>query len=85
MTEPSDHVELTFRSIECLMDDGRIDAEELADLIDIAERDGHISDEEKVVLQKIWGIIQSQEIDPDLAGRLNLEARLEVLAALIND
>ena len=31
MTEPSDHVEMTFRSMECFMDDGRIDAEELAD------------------------------------------------------
>ena len=44
MSQSRDHLEMTFRSIQCFADDGRLDAAELGSLLDIAERDGVIDD-----------------------------------------
>ena len=38
MLEPRDYLEMTFRSIQCFANDGRLDVHELGALLDIAER-----------------------------------------------
>ncbi|MGH1441636.1 MAG: hypothetical protein ACRBBR_16095 [Cellvibrionaceae bacterium] len=53
MSESRDYLEMSFRSIECFTDDGRIDAIELGKLLDIAEKDGEIDQNEIRVLRGI--------------------------------
>lgn len=50
MTEARDYLELSFRSIQCFTNDGKLDANELGKLIDLAERDGVIDQNEIRVL-----------------------------------
>ena len=38
MSESRDYLEMTFRSIQCFSNDGRLDAQELKALLEIAER-----------------------------------------------
>ena len=63
MLEPRDYLEMTFRSIQCFANDGRLDLHELGALLDIAERDGAIDDNEIRVLKKIIAQIKPEEID----------------------
>lgn len=38
MTESRDYLEMSFRSIECFANDGKLDAKELGKIIAIAEK-----------------------------------------------
>ena len=68
--ENRDYLELTFRSINCFADDGKLDADELEGLLQIAKRDGVIDDNEKRVLARILSKIREEEIDPKLAEKI---------------
>ena len=62
MSESRDYLEMTFRSIQCFSNDGRLDAQELKALLEIAERDGVIDDNEVRVLP--------EEIDAALRDKI---------------
>lgn len=70
MLEPRDYLEMTFRSIQCFANDGRLDVHELGALLDIAERDGAIDDNEIRVLKKIIAQINPEEIDQAMRDKL---------------
>ena len=71
MKESRDHLEMTFRSIECFSNDGKLDAKELGSILDIAERDGNIDDNEIRVLKNIISKIRPGEIDEAMQEKLN--------------
>ncbi|MEO9332567.1 hypothetical protein ACMHYQ_16595 [Ectopseudomonas guguanensis] len=70
MSEPRDYLEMTFRSIQCFSNDGRLDAQELKALLEIAERDGEIDDNEVRVLRKIIAQVRPEEIDAALREKI---------------
>lgn len=70
MSEPRDYLEMSFRSIQCFANDGRLDVNELGALLDIAERDGDIDDNEARVLTKIIERIRPEEIDRPMRDKL---------------
>ena len=70
MLEPRDYLEMTFRSIQCFANDGRLDVHELGALLDIAERDGAIDDNEIRVLKKTIAQIKPEEIDQAMRDKL---------------
>lgn len=49
---------MTFRSIECFANDGKIDAVELGKILEVAEKDGTIDHNEIRVLRNIISRIQ---------------------------
>ncbi len=71
MSEPRDYLELSFKSIQCFSNDGRLDADELGKLVAIAERDGTFDANEVRVLTSIIRRIQPHEIDAPMQARLN--------------
>ncbi len=75
MSQSRDHLEMTFRSIQCFADDGRLDAAELGSLLAIAERDGVIDDDEIRVLTRIIARIKPEELDPAMREKLAEIAR----------
>jgi hypothetical protein len=70
MKESRDYLELTFRSVSCFGNDGRLDADELGELIAIAERDGRFDANEIRVLKGIIERIRPDEIDAPMKARL---------------
>ena len=71
MKEPRDYLEMTFRSIECFSNDGKLDAQELGSILDIAERDGKIDANEIRVLKNIISKIKPNEIDEAMQKKLD--------------
>jgi len=71
MSESRDYLEMSFRSIECFSNDGRLDAVELGKILEIAERDGEIDANEIRVLQAIISRINFEEIDSAMKQKLN--------------
>ncbi len=63
MAESRDYLEMSFRSIECFSNDGKLDAKELANILAIAERDGNIDQNEIRVLQNIISRVEPHEVD----------------------
>ena len=70
MSESRDYLEMTFRSTQCFSNDGRLDAQELKSLLEIAERDGVIDDNEVRVLRKIIAQVRPEEIDAVLRDKI---------------
>lgn len=70
MTENRDYLELSFRSINCFANDGKLDAEELRELVDIALRDNIIDNNEIRVLNNIIGRLKEEEMDADMQDAL---------------
>ncbi len=70
MKEPRDYLELSFESIRCFGDDGRLDADELGKLIAIAQRDGVIDPNEIRVLKSIISKIKPDEVDEAMRAKL---------------
>jgi hypothetical protein len=70
MSEPRDYLEMSFRSIQCFANDGRLDVQELASLLAIAERDGVIDDNEIRVLKNIIAHIKPEELDQPMRDKL---------------
>ncbi|TQV88513.1 hypothetical protein [Aliikangiella coralliicola] len=70
MAESRDYLELSFRSIECFADDGKLDAAELGKLLDIAEKDGEIDQNEIRVLNNIISRIKPHEVDEAMKMKL---------------
>ena len=70
MTESRDYLELTFKSINCFADDGKLDEQELESLLDIALRDGVVDDNEKRVLRNIFDRLNSAELASALGEKV---------------
>jgi hypothetical protein len=70
MTEARDYLELTFRSIQCFANDGKLDANELGKLVALAERDGVIDQNEIRVLRNIVAKIKPYEVDAAMKQKL---------------
>ncbi|MZR61538.1 hypothetical protein [Alcanivorax sp. DP30] len=68
--ESRDYLEMTFRSINCFSDDGKLDVNELDSLVEIAMRDGAIDDNEKRVLRNIIDRLTDAELTDDMQARV---------------
>lgn len=63
MAQSNDYLEMSFRSIQCFSDDGKIKADELRQILTIAERDNVIDQNEIRVLHNIISRVKPDEID----------------------
>ncbi|WP_229794208.1 hypothetical protein [Arenicella chitinivorans] len=65
-----DHVEMALKAAEAFANDGKLDARELTAIIDIAERDSVIDQEEIRVLRNIIARLEPAEVTPALRAKL---------------
>lgn len=79
MAESKDYLEMSFRSIECFSNDGKLDATELGEILLIAERGGVIDQNEMRVLRNIIAKIKPEEIDLTMRDKLE-EIRVKIEA-----
>ena len=70
MKESRDYLEMSFRSIQCFSNDGKLDAQELAKILEIAENDGRIDNNEMRVLQNIIARIKPNEVDAAMKQKM---------------
>lgn len=70
MSKSRDYLELSLESIQGFANDGRLDADEFARLLDIAERDGRIDGEEIRVLRNIIGKLRPEELDAPMRAQI---------------
>lgn len=66
----SDAPEMTFRAIQCFSDDGRLDVNELDQVVKIALQDGTVDEEEKRVLKNIIFNLTSKDLTDDMWHRV---------------
>ena len=62
MTESRDYLEISFRSIECFANDGKLDVYELDKLLDIALKDNVFDENEQRVLSNIISKLTNEEL-----------------------
>ena len=70
MTDAKDHIEMALRSAESFANDGKLDASELQEILDIAERDKFIDQDEIRVLRNIISRIDPNEVDDAMRAKL---------------
>ncbi len=70
MSESRDYLEMTFRSIECFSNDGKLDAQGLGSILEIAERDGNIDNNEMRVLRNIISKVKPGEVDEEMKAMM---------------
>ncbi len=70
MPEARDYLEMSYHSIQCFTNDGKLDADELGKIVAIAERDGVIDPNEIRVLTSIISKIKPHEVDAAMQQRL---------------
>jgi hypothetical protein len=63
MSESRDYLEMSFKSIQCFSNDGKLDAHELGKILAIAEKDGVIDQNEIRVLRNIITRVKPYEVD----------------------
>lgn len=70
--QPEDRssIELAYASLALYADDGQLDMEELNTLLDIALRDGVISDGEKEVLRSVFNRITEPDVSAEVWSRI---------------
>lgn len=71
-TESRDYLEMTFKSINCFANDGKLDSVELGKIFDIARRDGVVDENEIRVLRKIISRLKPEELDASMLETLEL-------------
>lgn len=77
--ETRDYLELTYRSIRCFSDDGRLDPHELDRLVRIAMKDGVIDDNERRVLENIVAKLSPAELTPAMNAKIaEFRAKLKI-------
>lgn len=79
MAESKDYLEMSFRSIECFSNDGKLDAVELGSILKIAEKDGVIDQNEIRVLRNIISKVKPEEVDSEMKAKLE-EIRVKIEA-----
>lgn len=75
--ESRDYLEMSFKSINCFSNDGKLDAQELGKILAIAERDGEIDQNEIRVLRNIISRIKPSEVDTAMKAKLE-EIRVKI-------
>jgi len=70
MTEARDYLEMSFQTIQCFSNDGRLDSHELGKILAIAEKDGVIDQNEIRVLRNIISRIKPYELDEALRKKM---------------
>ncbi len=68
--ENRDYLEMSFKSIQCFSNDGKLLVDELQEIIDIALKDGEVDDNEKRVLSGIIGRLTPSELTPDMQKKI---------------
>ncbi len=61
---------MSFQSIQCFSNDGKLDAHELGKILAIAEKDGVIDQNEIRVLRNIISRIKPHEVDEAMRQKL---------------
>ena len=70
MTDPKDYIEMSIRASEFFANDAKFNADEMAELLAIAERDGVIDQDEIRVLRNIISRINPDEVDDAMRAKL---------------
>ena len=70
MTESRDYLEMTYKSINCFADDGKLDVSELDEIFNIAKRDGVVDANEKRVLANIIKQLKPEELTAEMNKKL---------------
>jgi len=70
MSEVTDYLEMSFRSINCFANDGTLDVHELNTIVALALKDGVVDDNEKRVLGSIISKLNADELVGELAERI---------------
>jgi len=70
MSNKKDHIEMALKAAESFTSGGKLDARELSEIIDIAERDGIIDQNEVRVLRSTISRIEPSEVDSELRRKL---------------
>jgi hypothetical protein len=68
--ESRDYLEMSYRSIQCFSNDGKLLVSELDDIVSIALKDGVVDDNEKRVLGSIIKKLVPSELTPEMVGRI---------------
>ncbi|KZX83776.1 hypothetical protein A3715_04750 [Oleiphilus sp. HI0009] len=79
MSENRDYLEMTFHSINCFADDGKLDVNEINQILAIALKDGVVDDNEKRVLSNIIGRLNEAELDVEMLSKVE-EIKTEYLS-----
>ncbi len=79
MSENKDYLEMTFHSINCFADDGKLDVYELNQILAIALKDGVVDENEKRVLSNIIGRLNESELGGELLSKVE-EIKAEYLS-----
>ncbi len=66
----SDSSEMMFRTIKCFSNDGRLDVNELDQIVKIALADGVVDDEERKVLKNIIYNLTSKDLTLEMWNRV---------------
>jgi DnaJ-domain-containing protein 1 len=64
--ESRDYLEMSFQSINCFSDDGKLDAVELRKIFNIALRDGVVDQNELRVLRQIIAKLKPEELNAEM-------------------
>ncbi len=70
MSEARDYLEMSFHSIKCFSNDGKLDAHELGKILSIAEKDGAIDQNEVRVLRSIISRVKPHEVDESMRKKM---------------
>lgn len=62
---------MAIRSIKYFANDGKLDIDELNDLLALAERDGQIDDDEARVLRSVINRLNQDELDAELLDKIS--------------
>lgn len=65
-----DYLEMSFRSINCFVNDGKLDSNELAEIFAIAKRDGVVDQNEIRILRNIISRLKPEELTTELKLQL---------------
>jgi hypothetical protein len=68
--ESRDYLEMSYRSIQCFSNDGKLLVSELDEIVSIALKDGVVDDNEKRVLGSIIKKLVPSELTPEMVGRV---------------
>ncbi|PWF48468.1 hypothetical protein [Massilia glaciei] len=68
--ESRDYLEMSYHSIQCFTNDGKLLVDELDELVAIALKDGVVDENEKRVLGTIIAKLTPAELPPEMLGRI---------------
>lgn len=66
----NDYLELSYQSIQCFANDGKLLVDELEELLNIALMDGVVDNDEQRVLKNIFARLNSEELTSEIQGKI---------------